>query len=132
MQSQNLTSNCFIHFQASNARKVYFLLFERGPRAFIHGTIRLVRECVVEGSGMQNLSRSASAHISERITVLTTLRYHLATFLAQVSLYFWCILYIMLSTIASLFSYSGLFFFFSFTFESDRDSSFPLAFLLVS
>ncbi|KAG5566353.1 hypothetical protein RHGRI_002075 [Rhododendron griersonianum] len=70
--------------EASNARKVYFLLFERGPRAFIHGTIRLVRECVVEGSGMQNLSRSASAHISERITVLTTLRYHLATFLAQV------------------------------------------------
>ncbi|XP_058181998.1 protein DGS1, mitochondrial [Rhododendron vialii] len=70
--------------EASNAQKVYFLLFERGPRAFIHGTIRLVRECVVEGSGMKNLSRSASAHISERITVLTTLRYHLATFLAQV------------------------------------------------
>ncbi|KAI8573304.1 hypothetical protein RHMOL_Rhmol01G0267300 [Rhododendron molle] len=70
--------------EASNARKVYFLLFERGPRAFIHGTIRLVRECVVDGSGMQNLSRSASSHISERITVLTTLRYHLATFLTQV------------------------------------------------
>ncbi|KAH7862145.1 hypothetical protein Vadar_000722 [Vaccinium darrowii] len=70
--------------EASNAQKVYFLIFERGPRAFIHGTIRLIRECVVEGSGMHNLSRSAAAYISERITVLTTLRYYLATFLAQV------------------------------------------------
>ncbi|XP_057459541.1 protein DGS1, mitochondrial-like [Actinidia eriantha] len=73
--------------EGSNARKVYFLIFERGPRAFIEGTVRLIRECVVEGSGMQNICHSASANISERITVLTSLRYYLATFLAQVSLY---------------------------------------------
>ncbi|KAL7198467.1 hypothetical protein ACSBR2_020873 [Camellia fascicularis] len=70
--------------EASNARKVYFLIFERGPRAFIDGTVQLIREYVVEGSGMQNLCHSASVHISERITVLTSLRYHLATFLAQI------------------------------------------------
>ncbi|GMP99226.1 hypothetical protein CsSME_00046784 [Camellia sinensis var. sinensis] len=69
--------------EASNAWKVYFLIFERGPRAFIDGTVQLIREYVVEGSGMQNLCHSASVHISERITVLTSLRYHLATFLAQ-------------------------------------------------
>ncbi|KAL6952837.1 Protein dgs1, mitochondrial [Sarracenia purpurea var. burkii] len=78
-----------IHFwqsraEGSNTRKAYFLIFERGPRAFIDGTVRLIRECVVEGYGMKNLSHSASAHISERITVLSSLRYHLATFLAQV------------------------------------------------
>ncbi|XP_057497856.1 protein DGS1, mitochondrial-like isoform X2 [Actinidia eriantha] len=70
--------------EGSNARKVYFLIFERGPRAFIEGTVRLIRECVVEGSGMQNICHSASAKISERITVLTSLRYYLATFLAQI------------------------------------------------
>ncbi|XP_057501178.1 protein DGS1, mitochondrial-like [Actinidia eriantha] len=70
--------------QGSNARKVYFLIFERGPKAFIEGTVRLIREYVVEGSGMQNLCHSASAHISNRIIVLTSLRYYLATFLAQI------------------------------------------------
>ncbi|GFY80504.1 dgd1 suppressor 1 [Actinidia rufa] len=70
--------------EGSNARKVYFLIFERGPRAFIEGTVRLIRECVVEGSGMQNICHSASANISEKITVLTSLRFYLATFLAQI------------------------------------------------
>lgn len=70
--------------EGSNARKVYFMIFERGPRAFVNGTMRLIRECIAEGSGMQSLCHSASAYISERITVLTSLRYLLASFLAQV------------------------------------------------
>jgi hypothetical protein len=47
-------------------------------------TVQLVRGCVAEGSSMQHLCHSASSHISERITVLTSLRCALATFLAQV------------------------------------------------
>ncbi|KAJ9699022.1 hypothetical protein PVL29_007875 [Vitis rotundifolia] len=68
----------------SNARKAYFMIFERGPRAFITGTVQFIRESVAQGSSLQLLSQSASAHISERITILTSLRYSLATFLAQV------------------------------------------------
>uniref|UniRef100_A0A2N9FXL1 Uncharacterized protein n=1 Tax=Fagus sylvatica TaxID=28930 RepID=A0A2N9FXL1_FAGSY len=70
--------------EGSNARKMYFMIFERGPRAFIDGTVQLVRGCVAEGSSMQHLCHSASSHISERITVLTSLRCALATFLAQI------------------------------------------------
>ncbi|KAH7560799.1 hypothetical protein JRO89_XS10G0108500 [Xanthoceras sorbifolium] len=65
--------------EGSSARKVYFMLCERGPKAFLNGTAQLFRE----GFSMQHLYRSSSAHISERIAVLTTLRYSLATFLAQ-------------------------------------------------
>ncbi|XP_059665453.1 protein DGS1, mitochondrial [Cornus florida] len=73
--------------EASNARKVYFMICERGPLAFFGGTIQLIREYVAEGSSMdamEHLCHSASAHISERIAILTSLRYSLATFLAQV------------------------------------------------
>ena len=63
---------------------MYFMIFERGPRAFIDGTVQFVRGRVAEGSSMQHLCHSASSHISERITVLTSLRCVLATFLAQV------------------------------------------------
>ncbi|XP_052185734.1 protein DGS1, mitochondrial [Diospyros lotus] len=70
--------------EESNARKVYFMIFERGPRAFVKGTAQLIRESIAEGFGMQHLSLSASALIAERISVLTSLRYYLATFLAQV------------------------------------------------
>ncbi|XP_010651562.1 protein DGS1, mitochondrial isoform X2 [Vitis vinifera] len=70
--------------EESNARKAYFMIFERGPRAFITRTVQFIRESVAQGSSLQLLSQSASAHISERITILTSLRYSLATFLAQV------------------------------------------------
>ncbi|CAK9181110.1 unnamed protein product [Ilex paraguariensis] len=70
--------------EGSNVQKAYFMIFERGPRAFIDRTFQLIYDCVAEGSGMQHLYCSASSYISERITVLTSLRYSLATFLAQV------------------------------------------------
>ncbi|XP_057955814.1 protein DGS1, mitochondrial [Malania oleifera] len=69
--------------EGSNAQKVYFMIFERGPWAFIDGMLQLIRECVVKGSSL-HLYHSASAQISERISILTSLRYSLATFLAQV------------------------------------------------
>lgn len=62
------------------------MVFERGPRAFIDGTVQFLREYIAEGSTMQHLCQSASAYISERIVVLSTLRCALATFLAEVCL----------------------------------------------
>nr|XP_043632148.1 protein DGS1, mitochondrial [Erigeron canadensis] len=70
--------------QGSDSQKVYFMVFERGPRAFLDGSGQLIHDYVFKGDGVQNVSASASAHISERISVLTSLRYSLATFLAQV------------------------------------------------
>ncbi|TYI12803.1 hypothetical protein ES332_A08G013700v1 [Gossypium tomentosum] len=69
--------------EGSNARKVYFMIFERGPRAFVNGSVQLMREAVTDGSAMQNLSQSSSVYISERIAVLSSLRCSLAVFLAQ-------------------------------------------------
>ncbi|KAD7477636.1 hypothetical protein E3N88_00772 [Mikania micrantha] len=70
--------------EGSTSQKVYFMVFERGPKAFLHGSGQLIHDYVFYGTGMQSLSSAASAHISERISVLTSLRYSLATFLAQV------------------------------------------------
>ncbi|XWS52643.1 hypothetical protein CRYUN_Cryun11dG0088500 [Craigia yunnanensis] len=69
--------------EGSNARKVYFMIFERGPRAFVNGSVQLMRESVTDGSAMLHLSNSASAYISERIAVLSSLRCSLAAFLAE-------------------------------------------------
>ncbi|XP_047328719.1 protein DGS1, mitochondrial [Impatiens glandulifera] len=69
--------------EGSNAQKKYFMIFERGPKAFVHETYQLLHDVIVENSSTQSLSQSASTHISVRISILTSLRYHLATFLAQ-------------------------------------------------
>ncbi|KAK4855941.1 hypothetical protein QYF36_012535 [Acer negundo] len=69
--------------EGSSARKVYFMLCERGPKAFLNGTAQLLRDCVAEGFSTKHLFRPVAAHISERIAVLTTLKCSLATFLAQ-------------------------------------------------
>ncbi|KAL7126999.1 hypothetical protein ABFS83_14G224900 [Erythranthe nasuta] len=76
----------FWHLRAegSSARKSYFMICERGPCAFINGTLQLIRDCLADGSSMQKLHCSASSYISERISVLASLRYCLATFLAKV------------------------------------------------
>ncbi|WMV07293.1 hypothetical protein MTR67_000678 [Solanum verrucosum] len=69
--------------QGSNAKRAYFMICERGPYAFFNGTTQLLSDCVGEGSGMQHTYCLASSYISERINFLSSLRYHLATFLAQ-------------------------------------------------
>ncbi|KAL5719467.1 hypothetical protein ACHQM5_012239 [Ranunculus cassubicifolius] len=70
--------------EGTNAQKVYHMILERGPLAFLDGTFRLVRGCVTQGPHLQNLYRSSAAHISERVAMLTYLRQSLATFLAEV------------------------------------------------
>ncbi|KAL0460884.1 UNVERIFIED_CONTAM: protein DGS1, mitochondrial [Sesamum latifolium] len=69
--------------EGTNVRKAYFMICERGPSAFVNGTVQLIRDCLADGSSMQKLYCSASSHISERISVLTSLRYYLAAFLAK-------------------------------------------------
>ncbi|KAK4753722.1 hypothetical protein SAY87_001826 [Trapa incisa] len=70
--------------EGSNSQKIYFMLFERGPWAFVYSTVKLVKDSVVEGSPIRQLCSSASSHISRRIAMLNGLRFSLATFLAQV------------------------------------------------
>ncbi|KAL8122395.1 protein DGS1, mitochondrial isoform X2 [Apium graveolens] len=70
--------------EGSRGQKVYFMIFERGPRAFVNGIVQLIRNSISEGSGIQNLYCSATSHIYDRINILTSLRFALATFLAQI------------------------------------------------
>ncbi|CAM8963542.1 hypothetical protein QQ045_005958 [Rhodiola kirilowii] len=70
--------------EGSNGRKMYFMLFERGPHAFVNGTVQFIHKYATEGSSARHIFHSASAYISERIRVLTSLRYSLAAFLGQV------------------------------------------------
>ncbi|KAG6762097.1 hypothetical protein POTOM_032582 [Populus tomentosa] len=70
--------------EASNARKLYFMIFERGPHAFLGGTAQVLRQSIIDGWSMQHLSQFASAYLSERIVVLSNLRCAIATFLAEV------------------------------------------------
>lgn len=70
--------------EESNARQAYFMICERGPHAFFNGTVQLIRDCVSDEFGKQHTYGLASSFIAERITVLSSLRYCLATFLAQI------------------------------------------------
>ncbi|XP_054819441.1 protein DGS1, mitochondrial [Prosopis cineraria] len=70
--------------ERSDTSKAYFMIIERGPRAFIDETVQLLRGREAHGSSVQQLGHSATVYINERVTVLSTLRYSLATFLAQV------------------------------------------------
>ncbi|XP_049935722.1 protein DGS1, mitochondrial isoform X2 [Nymphaea colorata] len=69
--------------ERTDARKAYFMVFERGPWAFAEETIHLIRGFLTEGSTIKRLSLSASASFCERISVLTHLQHCLAGFLAQ-------------------------------------------------
>ncbi|XP_076926102.1 protein DGS1, mitochondrial-like [Bidens hawaiensis] len=81
----DILEHIFFNLQAraegSTSQKAYFMVFERGPKAFLDGSGQLLHDYLFHGTGMHSLT---TAHISERIIVLTSLRYSLATFLAQV------------------------------------------------
>lgn len=70
--------------EGTYSQKVHFMVFERGPLAFIEGTIGLVRGFITEGSPMQRLANAAASQISERVTILTTVQRNLATLLAEI------------------------------------------------
>ncbi|KAL2316905.1 hypothetical protein Fmac_030781 [Flemingia macrophylla] len=78
-----------LHFWQSRAKrsdstKARFMIFERGPRAFVDETVKLLRGRTAQGSSIQNLCQSASDYIDERVALLSSLRFSLASFLAQV------------------------------------------------
>jgi len=73
-----------LKFQRSDSEKARFMIFERGPRAFVDETIKLLRGFTAQDSSSRSLCQSASDFIDERVAVLSSLRYSLATFLAQV------------------------------------------------
>ncbi|XP_014502714.1 protein DGS1, mitochondrial [Vigna radiata var. radiata] len=76
----------FWQFRAkrSDSEKARFMIFERGPRAFVDETAKLLRGLTAQGSSSRSLCQSASDFIDERVAVLSSLRCSLATFLAQV------------------------------------------------
>ncbi|XP_020101790.1 protein DGS1, mitochondrial [Ananas comosus] len=75
-----------IRAEGTSSQKIYFMIFERGPRAFFKGTYQLISRLGGEGSPIQYLSHSASEMISNKIAILTSLQHCLATFLAEVYL----------------------------------------------
>ncbi|THU71324.1 hypothetical protein C4D60_Mb04t00210 [Musa balbisiana] len=72
--------------EGTNARKIYFMIFERGPLAFIDGAYEMISRLGPGGAPFQHLSHAASNTISHKIASLTILRHCLADFLAQVYL----------------------------------------------
>ncbi|CAN7114083.1 unnamed protein product [Brassica rapa subsp. narinosa] len=70
--------------EGSNARKAYFMVFERGPVAFVDESVKLVRKSLSEEDcAMQHLCQASSSHMFDRMRVLMELRSSLASFLAQ-------------------------------------------------
>ncbi|XP_023533777.1 protein DGS1, mitochondrial-like isoform X1 [Cucurbita pepo subsp. pepo] len=70
--------------EGTNAQKAYFMICERGPRAFFNGTVQLMRQICRDGFSLQHVAHDASCYIAERITILSYLRNQLAAFVAQV------------------------------------------------
>ncbi|CAJ1870859.1 unnamed protein product [Sphenostylis stenocarpa] len=79
-----ITKRSRAHGLVEDSENARFMIFERGPRAFIDETVKLLRGLTAQGSSTQSLCQSASDFIDERVAVLSCLRYSLATFLAQV------------------------------------------------
>ncbi|XP_010419818.1 PREDICTED: protein DGS1, mitochondrial [Camelina sativa] len=69
--------------EGSNARKAYFMIFERGPVAFLNESTKFVSKSLSEEPAMQHLCQSSSSHMLDRMRVLLELRSALASFLAQ-------------------------------------------------
>ncbi|EPS59342.1 hypothetical protein M569_15465, partial [Genlisea aurea] len=69
--------------EGSNGRIAYFMICERGPSAFLDGTLHLVHDFLSDGSSIQKLYQSAYSYVSKRISVFSSLRYFLSTFLAK-------------------------------------------------
>ncbi|KAH0459152.1 hypothetical protein IEQ34_011966 [Dendrobium chrysotoxum] len=67
-------------------QKVWFMVFNRGPRAFIYESFQIIRKLTTDGHPFQSITHSAADTISLKIAILTTLQRCLATFLSQVYL----------------------------------------------
>ncbi|ONK78492.1 uncharacterized protein A4U43_C02F19330 [Asparagus officinalis] len=72
--------------EGTSSRKISFMIFQRGPRAFVDGTYQIVTRFGTQGSPFGHMSRSAAGTISANIAVLKSFQCCLATFLAQIYL----------------------------------------------
>lgn len=74
----------FFFLQGTNSQKVYFMIFERGPRAFVEATCQTLTRLRSIGSPIQDLLHSASDMVSTKLDALTSMQHCLAAFLAEV------------------------------------------------
>ncbi|ONK61450.1 uncharacterized protein A4U43_C08F30040 [Asparagus officinalis] len=72
--------------EGTSRQKISFMILQRGPRAFVDGTCRIITRFGTQGSPFGHLSHSAAETISANIAVLKSLQSCLATFLAEVYL----------------------------------------------
>jgi nuclear-control-of-ATPase protein 2 len=95
---------CIIYFymgntssQGTNSQKVYFMIFERGPRAFVDTTYQTLARLGSNERPVQYILHSASDMVSIKLAALTSMQHCLAAFLAEV-----CLLYYISSSFTSL------------------------------
>ncbi|KAG8097351.1 hypothetical protein GUJ93_ZPchr0013g37273 [Zizania palustris] len=70
--------------EGTNSQKMYFMVFERGPRAFVKATCQTLARLRSNGSPIQYLVHSASDMVSRKLAFLTSMQHCLASFLAEV------------------------------------------------
>uniref|UniRef100_I1PBE2 Uncharacterized protein n=1 Tax=Oryza glaberrima TaxID=4538 RepID=I1PBE2_ORYGL len=68
----------------TNSQKAYFMIFQRGPRAFVATTCQTLAKLQNKGSPVQGLLDSASSMFSTKLAILTRMQHCLASFLAEV------------------------------------------------
>ncbi|WVZ56969.1 hypothetical protein U9M48_007426 [Paspalum notatum var. saurae] len=70
--------------EGTNSQKVYFMIFERGPRAFVDTTYQTLTRLRTHGYPVQYILHSASGMVSTKLAALTSMQHCLAAFLAEV------------------------------------------------
>ncbi|KAG8063228.1 hypothetical protein GUJ93_ZPchr0003g18230 [Zizania palustris] len=79
-------SLCFWQSKAegTNSQRLYFMIFERGPKAFVEAACQTLTRLRSNGSSVQYFLHSASDMVSTKFSVLTSMQHCLAAFLAKV------------------------------------------------
>jgi nuclear-control-of-ATPase protein 2 len=72
--------------EGTSSQKLYFMIFERGPRAFVEAAWQTLTRLKSNGSPVPHLLHSASDMVSTKLAVLTSMQHCLAAFLAEVCL----------------------------------------------
>ncbi|KAF8728708.1 hypothetical protein HU200_017981 [Digitaria exilis] len=70
--------------EVTNSQKVYFMIFERGPRAFVDATYQTLTRLGSNGHPVQYILHSASDMVSTKLAALASMQHCLAAFLAEV------------------------------------------------
>uniref|UniRef100_A0A0D9VU51 Uncharacterized protein n=1 Tax=Leersia perrieri TaxID=77586 RepID=A0A0D9VU51_9ORYZ len=68
----------------TDSQKVYYMILQRGPRAFVETTCQTLARHGRNGSPVQHLLNSLSDMIATKIGVLTRMQHYLASFIVEV------------------------------------------------